>query len=171
MSMITRADSRPRRSSSDWAAAGSRRPGQAQAEAPEPRDRVLALDLQLQGLAASGFRQEPLALGPCHWPGSRGSRPPSGRCPCPRRRESRPRRTVRVSRTSMGGLRDMLACSSVAASPWPGRAAGGSGRRPRWSSEAGRPMWKSAPRGPAISSRNTVPSDLPVIRRITSPTR
>ena len=41
----------------------------------------------------------------------------------------------------------------------------------RESSEAGRPMWKSAPSGSAISSRNTVPRDFPVMRRTTSPIR
>ncbi len=39
------------------------------------------------------------------------------------------------------------------------------------SSLAGRPIQKSAPSGSAISSRNTVPRLLPVIRLTTSPTR
>jgi hypothetical protein len=41
----------------------------------------------------------------------------------------------------------------------------------RWSSLAGRPMWKSAPRGSAISVRETVPRLAPVMRRTTSPAR
>ena len=37
-------------------------------------------------------------------------------------------------------------------------------------SASGRPMWKSAPSGPAIASRKNVPTLLPVTRRTTSPT-
>lgn len=34
-----------------------------------------------------------------------------------------------------------------------------------------RPMWKSAPKGQAISRANNSPNDLPVILLVTSPTR
>ena len=41
----------------------------------------------------------------------------------------------------------------------------------RGSSDAGRPMKKSAPSGPATSLANQVPMVAPVIRRTTSPMR
>jgi len=41
----------------------------------------------------------------------------------------------------------------------------------RWSSPAGKPMWKSQPRGSATSSRKNLPGVLPLTRRISSPTR
>ena len=41
----------------------------------------------------------------------------------------------------------------------------------RASSARGTPMKKSAPRGPAISRRTIVPSERPLVRRTTSPTR
>ena len=80
---------------------------------------------------------------------------------------------VRVTETSSSGLSATFTCSSLSpAPPIGGRARG----RDQLGdacvlATAGSPMWKSAPSGSAISSRNTVPSDRPVIRRTTSPTR
>ncbi len=79
---------------------------------------------------------------------------------------------VLVSETWTPGLLAMLSCSSDwMLSPMALPGGGGIRSATRWSSEGGRPIQKSAPSGSAISSRNTVPSDLPVMRRITSPTR
>ena len=48
---------------------------------------------------------------------------------------------------------------------------GGITNATRWSSDAGSPMWKSAPSGPATSLANHDPMVSPVIRRTTSPIR
>ena len=48
---------------------------------------------------------------------------------------------------------------------------GGSMVATRGSTSSGVPMWKSAPTGPATSSRNQVPSDAPVTRSTSSPSR
>ena len=51
------------------------------------------------------------------------------------------------------------------------RRGGGSMVAIRGSTSSGVPMWKSAPRGRATSSWNHVPSDAPVTRSTTSPSR
>ena len=50
-------------------------------------------------------------------------------------------------------------------------AGGGTTLATRWNSEGGRPMWKSAPSGPAICAAKNSPRRWPVMRRITSPIR
>ena len=79
---------------------------------------------------------------------------------------------VRVSYGLIGGLVMMFTNSSPKAAGSAGSTAGGGTRSAtRGSCSGAKPMWKSAPSGPAISSRNTAPRDFPVIRRTTSPTR
>jgi hypothetical protein len=78
---------------------------------------------------------------------------------------------VRVTLTSSKGLCDALRCRSVSSCCLVTGCAGGMRSATRLSSEAGSPIWRSAPTGPAISSRNTVPIDRPVTLLTTSPTR
>jgi len=52
-----------------------------------------------------------------------------------------------------------------------GSGGGGTTLDTRLKSAGLRPIWKSAPSGPATSSAKYVPSERPVMRRITSPTR
>ena len=52
-----------------------------------------------------------------------------------------------------------------------GAAGGGTTLATRWNSEGGRPMWKSAPSGPAMCAAKNSPRRWPVMRRITSPIR
>ena len=62
-----------------------------------------------------------------------------------------------------------LSGSSVARSI--GSGGGGTTFETRWSCSGASPMWKSAPSGPAISLAKNWPSESPVMRRTTSPTR
>ena len=89
-------------------------------------------------------------------------RPPSGRCRGRRRPGSRPAatRSSTTARPSSGGLasvrdRDAVGVESVGLRA---AAAAGSRRRPGRRARRGRPMWKSAPSGPAISSAKNVPT-------------
>ena len=56
-------------------------------------------------------------------------------------------------------------------SPMTSAGGGGTTLDTRPKSAGSRPMWKSAPSGPATCSRKKVPTDWPVTRRMTSPTR
>jgi hypothetical protein len=50
-------------------------------------------------------------------------------------------------------------------------AGGGTKLAMRWNSEGGRPMWKSAPSGPAMCAATNSPRRWPVMRLISSPIR
>ncbi len=79
--------------------------------------------------------------------------------------------SVKEGSTDSGGLENVR-CSIGGTSPAPiPDMSGPMTRDTRWSSAAGSPMWKSAPRGPATSSAKKVPRLLPEIRRTTSPTK
>ena len=76
----------------------------------------------------------------------------------------------------LASIRNGMDAGSVNAACSIGLSCCGSGtwgitRATRASAVSGSPMWKSSPSGSATSWRKKVPSELPVIRRTTSPTR
>ena len=71
----------------------------------------------------------------------------------------------------IGGLLNVRTPSSGSPASRTSTGGGGISGATRGSASGGRPMWKSAPSGSATVSLKNAPSETPVIRRTTSPTR